>query len=501
MPKSPVLAVLGCLLLGANTYGADEYTLVLTGGRVIDPESGLDAIVNVGLIDDKIARITADPLTGREVIDVSSLIVAPGFIDLHSHTPTPLGQSYQVRDGVTTALELEAGAFPVNEFGYYLQGGSILNYGASAGYGNMRNEVMHGIRQSHFTDAPQTLGWLGYWTQFRSLFGQVRTANLKIADSEERAQLRTLLNEGLDQGGIGFGLPLDYYSEGVDNNEVRAIFEVAAERGAPIFVHMRRGINGDPAGLREVLTLAADTGASLHVCHITHNAMVNIELFLQEIRAARADGVDVTTEILPYTAGSAMISSAVFGRDWRTVFNIDYGDVEWAATGERFDQAMWEEYREKHPGGQVIHHYLKEDWNRRAVVEPGLIVVSDLLPMFTEDSKVAPHNGAFSRVLGRYVREEGLLDLKTALAKMTLLPARRLQQTGEVFKNKGRLQAGMDADITVFDAAAIIDRATYQDPYQPSAGIHYVIINGTVVVRDSQLQEGVYPGRALFGEL
>ena len=307
------------------------------------------------------------------------------------------------------------------------------------------------------------------------------------------------LAERADQprGGIGIGLPLDYYSEGIDNDEVRAIFEIAGERQAPVFVHVRRGINGDPAGLREVLALAKDTDAPLHVCHITHNAMVNIELFLREIREAQAVGVDVTTELLPYTAGSTTIGAAVFGRDWRTIFNIDYSDVEWAATGERFDQTMWDEYREKYPDGQVIHHYLKEDWNRRAVVEPGLIVVSDLLPMFTEDSKVAPHNGAFARVLGRYVREQGLLDLNTAIAKITLLPARRLERLAPAFVNKGRMQEGADADVTIFDPATIIDRATYQNPYQPSDGIHYVIVNGTVVVRDRQFVEGVHPGRRI----
>lgn len=497
MTVQRLATVLACLLVCVPVYGAQEYTLVLIGGRVIDPETGLDAIRNVGLVDDKITTITTESLTGRDVLSVDSLVVAPGFIDLHSHTPTPLGQRYQVQDGVTTALELEAGAFPVEDFGYYLRDGSILNYGASAGYGNMRNQVMHGIRQPHLADPRETLGWLGRWTEFRGLFGQVTTANTKVADAEERAELRKLLHEGLDRGGIGIGLPLDYYSEGIDNDEVRAIFEIAGERQAPVFVHVRRGINGDPAGLREVLALAKDTDAPLHVCHITHNAMVNIELFLREIREAQAVGVDVTTELLPYTAGSTTIGAAVFGRDWRTIFNIDYSDVEWAATGERFDQTMWDEYREKYPDGQVIHHYLKEDWNRRAFVEPGLIVVSDLLPMFTEDSKVAPHNGAFARVLGRYVREQGLLDLNTAIAKITLLPARRLERLAPAFVHKGRMQEGADADVTIFDPATIIDRATYQNPYQPSDGIHYVIVNGTVVVRDRQFVEGVHPGRRI----
>ena len=129
--------------------------------------------------------------------------------------------------------------------------------------------------------------------------------------------------------------------------------------------------------------------------------MRNTELFLREIREARAQGADVTTEVLPYNAGSAVIASAVFGRDWRTIFAIDYADVEWVETGERFDEAMWNDYRERFPLGQVAHHYVKEEWTRRALAEPGVMVVSDLLPMRDEQSRVAPHNGAFARVLGR----------------------------------------------------------------------------------------------------
>jgi N-acyl-D-aspartate/D-glutamate deacylase len=476
-----------------------EYELVLSGGHVIDPESGLDAVRNVGVQDGRIAAISEAPLRGALLIDVSTLVVSPGFIDLHTHSPTPLGQRYQVLDGVTTALELEAGAYPVADYGALIREAPLTHYGASVGYGSIRLEIKLGIRQAHLiTGSPTPVGWRGYWTVVRSLFGTPDDVFVEPMDAEERQQAREMLHRGLDEGGIGIGFPLDYISEAVDEDEARLVFEVAGERGAPVFIHLRRGVNGDPAGLREALRLARETGAPLHVCHIQHNAMRNTELFLREIREARASGVDVTTELLPYNAGSALISSAVFSRDWRTIFDIDYGDVEWAATGQRFDEAMWNEYREEHPEGQVIHHYVKEEWTRRALVEPGVIVVSDLLPMMSEQSKVAPHNGAFSKILGRYVRELGVLDLETAITKMTLLPARRLETTAPVFARKGRLQVGADADITVFDPNTVLDRATYQNPYQPAEGIAHVIVAGELVVRDGALVEGAHPGQHLF---
>ncbi len=491
-----LLAVLGSVWAGSAV--AEPYELVLRGGRVIDPESRTDAILDVGITEGRVAALSTERLEGATTLDANGLVVAPGFIDLHTHSPTPLGQHYQLLDGVTTALELEAGAYPVREFGEAVRDGAPIHYGASVGFGSIRLETKMGLRQPHvILGKPRPIGWKGYWTGLRSLFSTPDEVFVERATPGERRRMRAMLEEGLDAGGLGIGVPLDYFSEAVDRDELRMVFEVAGERRVPLFIHVRRGINGDPAGLREAIELAGETGAPVHVCHLQHNAMRNTELFLAEIRAARERGLDVTTELLPYNAGSALISSAVFGRDWQTIFGIDYADVEWAATGERFTEETWNEYRERHPDGQVIHHYVDEAWTRRTLAEPGVIVVSDLLPMITEESKVAPHNGAFSRVLGRYVREEGLLDLREALARMTWLPARRLETAFPEFERKGRVKAGADADLTVFDPARIRDRATYRDPYQASEGIVHVIVAGQIVVRDGVRRDEVLPGAFL----
>ena len=281
-----------------------------------------------------------------------------------------------------------------------------------------------------------------------------------------------------------------------------AIFEVASERRVPVFVHVRRGLAGDPGGLLEVIDLVRVTGASVHVCHIQHNAMKGTDEFLRIIREARAEGLDVTTEMFPYNAGTTGISAAVFDRDWQAIFDITYEDVQWAATGERFDRARWEEYRNRHPQGMVIHHYVREEWTRAALREPGVIVVTDGVPIVSEDSRVPPQGiGTYSRVLGRYVRELAVLDLESAIGKMTWLPARRLEQAAPVFQRKGRIQVGADADIAVFDVETIIDRSTYREPLQASEGVRYLLVGGAFVVQEGEFQEQARPGRLVTGTM
>ncbi len=481
---------------------AQDYTLVINNGRVIDPETGLDDIRHLGIKNGEITSVSATPLDADNLIDARGLVVAPGFIDLHTHTSTPLGQYYQLFDGVTTALELEAGAYPVASYGGEISDTPLINFGASAGYAGIRVFKKDGLRGIQSGGLPEVSGLKGWGTLLRVLFlGQREALSrsfMEAASAQELVELEVMLNQSLDNGALGIGMALDYISEAVKLEELRMVFQVAGQRRLPVFVHIRRGINGDPSGLREVLALARETGAPLHICHITHNAMKNIELFLTEIQHAQASGVDVTTELLPFNAGSAFISAAVFHRDWQTIFDIDYSDVQWAETGEWLTEERFKHFQETEPNGPVIHHYLKEAWTQRALIEPGVMIVSDALAMNSKEAKVPPHNGAFTKILGRYVREEQIIDLPTAIAKMSLLPAKRLEGFAPAFKRKGRIQPQMDADLVIFDPNTVINQATYLNPYQEAKGISHVIVNGVHLVKDGELQPETYPGQRLM---
>ena len=324
------------------------YDLVLQGGRVMDPASGLDAIRHVGISDGRVAAISEATLEGATVIDADGLVVSPGFVDAHSHAVTPIGQHFQVHDGVTTSLELEGGAYPVMALGtcepYDFANRALLNYGASVGHAWVRGLLKEG--ESHITAVDDAYARGARGETGSGLGGPAFDDPLS---PDEIIEMRRHLHRGLDDGGLGIGLLLDYMSDAVSDEELLAVFEVGAERNAPIAVHIRRGLAGDPAGLVEVIELARRTGAPLHVCHVQASAMGAIEEFMALIRSARADGVRVTTESFPYNAGSTSISAAVFKRDWQSVFAITYEDVEWAATGMRFTEATWHEYQEKTP--------------------------------------------------------------------------------------------------------------------------------------------------------
>jgi N-acyl-D-aspartate/D-glutamate deacylase len=474
------------------------YDLVLNGGHVIDPESGLDAIRNIGIAAGSIAAISTEPMQGATTIDASGLVVAPGFINLHSHSWTPLGQEFELKDGVTTALELEAGAYPVTKFGTHapiaIEGNARINFGASVGHAWARSAVLEAddlvSGADHMRASAITEG---------DVRGMKRPAFREPLMPDQREELRKHLEAGLDEGGLGIGMLLDYMSEVVDDAEMQLVFDVAAEKQAPIIVHIRRGIAGDPAGLLEIIQYAKASGAPVHVCHVQANAMSNIDEFLRLIRKARDEDVRITTESFPYNGASTSITAAVFNRDWQTIFDITYEDVEWAATGERFNEETWHEYREKYPGGTVIHHYNKEEWTSVATNAPDVIVAADGFPIFTLEQKVAPFGiGTNARVLGRYVREKGSLSLQDAIAKMTYLPAKMLQGYSPSMAMKGRIKVGADADITVFDAATIIDNATYGDPYQASSGIIHVLVGGQLAISDGKLQSNTYAGRRVL---
>jgi N-acyl-D-aspartate/D-glutamate deacylase len=481
--RSPTSAIIALLVsaftiaaLAAISRPAPEQSLdlVIRNGRVMDPESGLDATRNVGIRAGKIAAISEKTLTGRATLDAKGLAVAPGFIDLHEHGQEPRNYQFQAHDGVTTSLELEAGVADIPPWYAAREGRSLINFGASIGHIPVRMKVMH-----------DPGGFL-----------PTGDAAHRAATAEELAAIGAGMEEGFRQGALSEGMGINY-TAAATHPEIIEMFRLAAKYGAAVHVHLRYGGVKEPntglAALEEVIAAAAETGAALHVVHITSMGLRDTPELIAMVRGARQRGLDVTTECYPYTAGSTALQSAIFDPGWQQGMAITYQDLQWAETGERLTAETFEKYRQQ--GGIVVIHSIPEEAARTAVSDPSIMIASD--GMMITGSKVHPRGQAtFSRVLGHYVREEKALDLMTALKKMTLLPAQRLEKRAPVFKGKGRIRVGADADITVFDPQRVIDKATYEEPLQYSQGIQFVLVNGVPVVKDGQLVEGVFPGRA-----
>ena len=474
----------------AKTITSDVFDTVIEGGRVMDPETNFDGIANIGIRRGKITHISTERLKANRIIDARGLVVSPGFIDIHSHTPTRLGEHLSVLDGITTQLDLEAGSYPPTDYGYQYKAGAQLHYGSSVGHFAIRGLVMDNSTQGYFFSEDGLLSLGGaMWSQ--------------PATPAQVNEMREHLRNGLQLGGLGIGVLLDYMTEAVTESELSMIFATAAEYDTPVYVHVRRGMPGDPTGLDEVIALAERHGVATLICHITHSAMGGIGVWLSKIDAANSQGARITTETLSYLAGGTSIAADVFvNRDWRAIFDIDYEDVQWVPTGEWLDEKRFLQYQREFPTSSINHHYVKEEWLVEALKWPGMMVSTDALPAFDLEVKTNPNiAGTYAHFLGRYVRDLGVMPLMDGLRRITLLPAQWLSQASSVFETKGRIQVGADADLVIFDSETIAARAEYGDPYQPSVGIAHVLVAGRPVVVNGSQVEGRYPGQHLLTPL
>jgi dihydroorotase len=319
----------------------------------------------------------------------------------------------------------------------------------------------------------------------------------KQATPKQLAEINEMLMDGLKEGALGLGLGISY-TPASTREELVGLFQLASDRDMPIFIHLRDQNTGGILGaFQEAIANAASTGAAVQIVHLNSTAKQLAREALNLIRGAREHGVDITTEAYPYTASSTFIETAQFDL-WENLPEKEYQRLQWPSTGERLTSKTFKKYRKQ--GGFVIIHGRSEETNQWIVSQPDVIVASDGIP-FRYGPAHPRGAGTFSRVLGHYVREKKALSLMDGLRKCTLLPALRMQSSSILFRNKGRLQEGKDADITVFDPDSILDLGTYEKGDQPSRGILHVLVMGTFVLRDGAIVENVFPGKALKGKL
>jgi N-acyl-D-aspartate/D-glutamate deacylase len=463
-------------LFAAAALSAQTYDLVIANGSVIDPETHLNAVRWVGINGATIRAVSTNPLQGRKTIDAKGLVVAPGFIDLHEHGQDPEAYTFQARDGVTSTFELEVGTADVAGWYAAREGNSLINHGVSIGHIQVRMKVMKDLAD----------------------FVPSGPGAHQVATPEQITEMKRLMERGFQEGAVAAGLG-PTYTPAATRWEILEMFRVAARFKASCHVHLRGNAesNEPEEGLEEVLAASAITGAPLQVVHINSSSLNHAPHMLQMIAEARSHGVDVTTEMYPYIAGQTRLDSARFD-SWVDRPEADYHNLMWVATGERLTKETFQRYRKQ--GGLVILFNNTED-----MID---LILRDPLPMIATDGfgyeggNAHPRSaGTYSRILGVYVRERHILSLDDAIRKMTLMPAQRLEARVPGMKKKGRIQVGADADINIFDPETIHDRSTYEKGKAASEGVRYLLVNGTLVVQDGKLVDGVAPGKAIRAPL
>jgi len=483
-----------------------EYDIVILDGRVIDPETQLDAIRNVGIINGKITILTDQEIRGQKTIAAKGLVVAPGFIDLHAHGQTIAADRMQVFDGVTTALELESGILPIDDW-YRVQSDipRVLNYGASAAWTFARISEMEDLEMEADLLWFQKAFALNNWVK-------------NPAGPEQIDRIVARVEQGVKDGSIGIGINAGY-APGGGYKELLAIHALAAKYGVPTFTHISSDYPNDPNSAAEnigkIISYSAAVGSQVHICHLNSSSLKDIETTAAMVKGARERGLPISVEAYTYGASSTTIGAALFDKEAFEKKNIQFSQIE--LNGVPLDERTFTETRKNNPGAIIVFRFLDMPTEAaildQSVMFAGGAIASDAMPWVDKNTGAPVHDtqwpldenafahprsaGTYTRLLSHWVRERNALTLSEAIRKSSLIPAQILEQSVPQMKSKGRIQEGMDADIIVFDARTVQDKATFTEPNQPAEGMEYVLVNGTPVIEKGKLVVDAHPGQAI----
>ena len=392
----------------------------------------------------------------------AGLVVAPGFIDILSYPVNGYGDWNKIADGVTSNLCMHGINNPMDTF---LSRSAAhrppVNYGGAADQYEHRKSM--GLN-----------------------LGRARGAELD--DLVRRAEVDILA------GALGIHEQPEYTVD-LTFDEMLRHGEVAARYSVPLCLHVRYSENLPPGtqeeALDEAISVARRTGCMVHIEHVNSTGGTGrMAEAIAQLEAAQASGLSITACVYPYTFWATYAASARFD-DFRAKYGIDYGDLQVANTPNRLTEATFREARAENL--LTAAFAMAEEDITDALAAPWVMLGSDAILTISHNNHPRS-TGCFSRLLGEYVRERGVLDLPDALGRITILPARLLEDVSSAMARRGRIQAGAVADVTVFDPATIIDRSSIADTGVESTGIQHVLVGGRFVRRDGLNDQNERPG-------
>jgi len=505
------LAILVLVAL-SQTALAQQYDLVISNGRVMDPETMFDGIANVGISDGRITAISKQPLKGAETIDAKGLVVAPGFIDTHYHAVDVFGTKMALRDGVTTGMDLELGSLNVGEwYDDKDKTGWQVNYGTVVG--------MVFARMAVHDPEVDTSGPIDYVDISRlaplALADGVPGWSVTRSSIEDMNKVMKRLDEDLRQGAVGLGVGAAYMANGLTSYEFFAAQRAAANYGRLTSVHTRYHLINEPPteapiAFDEIFTNAMLLDAPLLMAHNNDYGWWEIE---EKLQLARAKGLNMWSEYYPYNAGSTPVSAAFLKPEvWKEKYGYRYEDTLYDPNEDRYlTDETYAALMKRDPGrAMVVFFPYRDKWMPHWLAVPHMTIASDAMAGVGADGQLLPWDADWSEYRGhprtpgtrgkvfRMGRELGV-PLMFTIAQASYWVAKHLGDTGlESMKDRGRLQVGKVADITIFDPETITDNSGYKVGQHgtPTTGIPYVIVNGTVVVKNSEVLK-VKPGQSI----
>jgi N-acyl-D-glutamate deacylase len=499
-----------------DSTAPETYDVVINNGRVMDPETNFDGVRNVGIKDGKIVAITEQTISGNETIDASGHVVAPGFIEGHQHATDPFSRKVNLRDGLTTQMDFEAGAGDIATWYANAEGKTQSNYGMVVLATLARVSVLDG---PEIAATGNDMGGLFSYTVGAAAAkaqkeGRKPGWSSTLPNKEQMTQIMAYVDEGLRQGALGVGVPVGYMTTGMTQYELYKYQELAATYGRVTNGHVRfagiRPPTEGQLGVQEMLANAMVLDAPFLASHLNSN--MDWEYTIPMINDAREHrGAKVWGEVYPYAAGSTIASTDILTESSMAQMGITYSNVA-NLDGTRWDKAMYEDVRKNDPGRAIVIYNNPPEDIAKWMAMPGVVVVSDGMAIVDEQLQYYPWDSSYegksvhprsagtrAKVL-RMVREDKNMPLMEAISKMSYLHAKYFADLGGIpqFRTKGRMQEGMDADIVVFNPDTVRDNSTYEPGKGalPSTGIPYVLVNGVVVVRDSEVLE-VFPGKPI----